>query len=100
AIAAAKPAPKTKRSGTTSAMPEGAKAAKLPAMLSPMLTTLVASAPTGPDWLHEIKYDGYRLIGRIENGKARLFSRNAKDWTAVFARIAADLPKLKVRTAW
>src|SRR5471032_2647985 len=65
-----------------------------------MLTTAVASAPTGPDWLHEIKYDGYRMLCRIEKGKARLYSRNAKDWTAAFAGIAADLGKLRVRTAW
>mgnify|MGYP003694474687 CR=1 FL=1 len=57
---------------------KGAKPAKSPAMLSPMLTTLVASAPTGPDWLHEIKYDGYRMLCRIESGKARLVSRNAQ----------------------
>ena len=81
-------------------MPNGAKAAALPAMLSPMLTTLVASAPTAPDWLHEIKYDGYRILCRIEKGKAQLFSRNAKDWTAAFAAIAADLAKLPVRAAW
>ena len=78
----------------------GAKAAKLPAKLSPMLTTLVTSAPTGDDWLHEIKYDGYRMLCRIEDGKARLVSRNGKDWTAAFAAVAADLAKLPVRAAW
>jgi bifunctional non-homologous end joining protein LigD len=79
---------------------KGAKPAKSPAMLSPMLTTLVATAPTGPEWLHEIKYDGYRMLCRIEGGKARLVSRNGKDWTKVFAGIAADLAKLPVRSAW
>src|SRR4029453_1975862 len=48
----------------------------------------------------EIKYDGYRMLCRIEKGKARLFSRNAKDWTAIFTGIAADLVKLPLRTAW
>ena len=100
AVAEAGPAAKKKGRGASNTMPEGAKAASLPAMLSPMLTTLVTSAPSGPDWLHEIKYDGYRMLCRIEKGNARLFSRNAKDWTAIFAGIAADLVKLPVRTAW
>src|SRR4030095_3943276 len=65
-----------------------------------MLTTLFTSAPTGQHWLHEIKYDGYRMLCRIENGKARMFSRNAKDWTAAFSPSAADLATLPVRTAW
>src|SRR5471030_2302054 len=100
AIAESRRVAKKKGGRATNAMPEGAKAAKLPAILSPMLTTPVARAPTGPDWLHEIKYDGYRMLCRIEKGKARLYSRNAKDWTAAFAGIAADLGKLPLRTAW
>jgi bifunctional non-homologous end joining protein LigD len=79
---------------------EGAKAAKLPAMLSPMLTTLVKSPPNGDEWLHEIKYDGYRMLCRIDNGKVQLVSRNGKDWTAVFAAVAQDLAQLPVRGAW
>ena len=82
------------------ATPVGARAAKLPPKLTPMLTTLVRSAPTGGDWIHEIKYDGYRMLGRIQDGKARLFSRTGKDWTAAFAPVAADLARLPVKTAW
>ncbi len=82
------------------ATPDGARAAPLPAALTPMLTTLVAATPRGNEWLHEIKYDGYRMLCRIDRGKVRLYSRNAKDWTSVFAAIAADLAKLPVRTAW
>jgi bifunctional non-homologous end joining protein LigD len=78
----------------------GAKAARMPAMLTPMLTTLVKSAPTGDEWLHEIKYDGYRMLCRIKKGKARLVSRNGKDWTAAFGTVAADLAELPVREAW
>lgn len=100
AIAEPEPAAKKKTSRATNAAPGGAKAARLPAMLSPMLTTLVTSAPSGSDWLHEIKYDGYRMMCRIEKRKARLFSRNANDWTAVFAGVAADLARLPVRGAW
>jgi bifunctional non-homologous end joining protein LigD len=92
----------TKGNGAT-ATPKnvsGAKAAKTPSTLLPTLATLVGSAPTGDDWLHEIKYDGYRMLCRIEKGKARLVSRNGKDWTAVFASVADDLAKLPVREAW
>src|SRR5262249_29260194 len=46
--------------------------ARLPAHLSPQLATLTSDAPTGPEWLHELKYDGYRALCRIERGKARL----------------------------
>ncbi|MEO8486987.1 MAG: DNA ligase D, partial [Betaproteobacteria bacterium] len=88
------------RATATSRLPEGAKRGRMPATMSPMLTTLVSSAPSGDDWLHEIKYDGYRMLARIERGKARLFSRSGKDWTQAFRPIAADLAKLPVKAAW
>ena len=42
------------------------------------------SPPAGPAWVHEIKYDGYRMLCRIADGEARMMSRNAKDWTGDF----------------
>ena len=62
---------------------------------SPQLATLVKEPPSGAGWIHEIKYDGYRIGCRIRNGRATLISRNGKDWTAAFPEIvaaAADLP--------
>jgi len=56
-------------------------AAKLPATVSPELATLVDSAPTGDDWVHEIKLDGYRILARVEHGTVTLLTRNGKDWT-------------------
>ena len=92
------------RSGAASTLAvkdvNGAKAAKVPANLSPMLTTLVKTPPNGDEWLHEIKYDGYRMLCRIDNGKVQLVSRNGKDWTAAFEAVAEDLAKLPVRAAW
>ena len=79
--------------------PKG-KAAPMPRMISPQLATLVDAAPTGDDWIYESKYDGYRMLCRIEKGRARLFSRNGKDWTARFPRQAQALAKLPVRQAW
>ena len=80
--------------------PKGAKKTAMPAFVPPMLTTLVAEPPAGDDWIHEIKYDGYRLVARIERGKCRLYSRNEKDWTASFPAIAKDLAALPVKSAW
>ncbi len=58
------------------ATPAGAKKAPMPATLAPVLATLVAHAPDGDDWINEIKYDGYRMLCRIDGGRARMYSRN------------------------
>ena len=65
----------------------------------PQLARLVKEAPEGDDWLHEMKYDGYRIGCRIEGGKVRLISRNGKDWTEAFPEISAAALKLGVRRA-
>ncbi len=84
-------APDRKNAGTRAA---------LPARMQPMLATLVAKAPSGDDWVHEIKYDGYRMLARIAKGKCTLFSRSGKDWTATFGAVAGELARLKLRDAW
>ncbi len=71
---------------------------KVPAFVEPQLATLVSEPPEGAKWLHEIKFDGYRIVARIDGGKVRLFSRNEKDWTSRFPEIAeaiAELPASK-----
>ena len=78
----------------------GSTSARLPAELAPELATLVDEAPEGPDWFHEIKYDGYRLLCRIANGKARLYTRAGNDWTSKFGSLPADAAKLPVEDAW
>jgi len=65
----------------------------------PQLATLVKSAPDGDDWLHEIKYDGYRMGCLLEGGRARLLSRNGKDWTDALRPIAVAAGRLGVRRA-
>ena len=77
----------------------GAKAAKLPAFVSPQLATLVDSIPAGDAWLHEIKFDGYRILCRIDDGRVSLLTREAQDWTHRFQPIAAAAKKLPVRQA-
>ncbi len=82
-----------------SALP-GARNAKLPPAMEPMLATLVAAPPAGDRWLHEIKFDGYRLIARIEAGKVRLLTRSGLDWTEKFgSTVAAALAALPVHDA-
>ena len=62
----------------------------------PQLATLVKDAPSGGGWLHEIKYDGYRIGARIRNGRVTLISRNGKDWTAAFPKIANAVAALPI----
>src|SRR5262249_44689498 len=80
--------------------PEGARSGPLPDALRPQLATLVTDAPSGDDWLHEIKFDGYRVLCRIDGGSARLFTRSGQDWTEKFPDVARDAEKLPIRRAW
>jgi len=94
-----KPAKVKPRPATGYAGIEGAKRASLPAKFSPTLATLVEEPPQGDDWIHEVKYDGYRIVARLQNGRIRLLSRNGKDWTDRFAPIAAQVKKIKAKSA-
>lgn len=78
----------------------GARVAKLPATLSPTLATLVDAIPTGDDWLHEVKFDGYRMLCRIDQSKVKIFSRNGKEWTDALPRLADAVGKLGLKSAW
>src|SRR3954471_2995289 len=59
--------------------------------VEPMLATPVQSVPTGTEWQFEVKHDGYRMIARTENGKARIWSRWGLNWTASFPSVAKSL---------
>jgi bifunctional non-homologous end joining protein LigD len=72
----------------------------LPAWVSPQLATLVAAAPVGDDWLHEVKLDGYRILARIERGRARLLTRNRQNWTDRFPAVAEAADALPVKEAF
>lgn len=65
----------------------------------PQLATLVDAPPEGDGWLHEIKLDGYRLLGFVSGGTARLRTRNGKDWTVKFPSLSAASEHLKVQDA-
>lgn len=75
--------------------------APLPETLSPQLATLAASPPEeAADWLWELKFDGYRLLTRIDSGKVTCFTRNGHDWTEKLPELETALSRLGVRSAW
>ena len=78
----------------------GAIKAKLPASLAPQLATLVDQPPPNPHaWSYEIKFDGYRLLARIDK-KITLFTRNGHDWTAKLAPLQNELARLNLPSGW
>ena len=75
------------------------KRATLPDFVKPCLATLVDNAPTGERWIHEVKFDGYRIQARLEGGKATLLTRKGLDWTGKFPSVAEAVEKLSADTA-
>jgi bifunctional non-homologous end joining protein LigD len=70
-----------------------------PRFIPPQLATLVDAPPQGEGWLHEIKFDGYRIIAVVHRGRARLITRNKLDWTHKYTRIAEAVEKLGLEDA-
>ena len=66
----------------------------MPGFIKPQLATLKSKAPKGEQWLHEIKFDGYRIQVHINSGRKKVFTRNGLDWTKRFSTIAGafDIP--------
>ena len=73
--------------------------APLPDFVPPCLATLSDTAPDGPDWIHEIKFDGYRIEARLDHGDVRLLTRKALDWAQKFPRVAEAVAALPARQA-
>src|SRR6266850_4031409 len=69
---------------------KGKKVSALPDFIAPQLCTLVDRPPGGEGWCHEIKFDGYRVQLRVEDGKATLKTRKGLDWTDKFRAIAKE----------
>src|SRR6185295_16293966 len=87
---AAKPAKPPTRRGSKKkpATIGGARDSRLPDFVTPSLATLSSTAPASSDWVHEIKFDGYRIQARIETGKVALRTRSGLVWTKKFPLIA------------
>jgi ATP-dependent DNA ligase len=67
--------------------------------IEPCLPTLARVVPDGPQWAHEIKHDGYRMICRRDGDRVRVFTRRGHDWTNRVPRIAEALASLRVSSA-
>jgi bifunctional non-homologous end joining protein LigD len=79
---------------------EGAAKAEMPSSLEPMLATLVTSIPPGTDWLYEVKWDGYRALCSVADGKVRMLSRRGNNLNKQFAPVAEALQQcVKADTA-
>jgi len=63
----------------------------MPCFIKPQLATLKSKAPKGEQWLHEIKFDGYRIQVHINRGRKKVYTRNGLDWTKLFSTIAGAL---------
>jgi bifunctional non-homologous end joining protein LigD len=77
-----------------------AEATALPGWIKPQLTKVVDQPPDGPEWLHEIKFDGYRMHARLDQGAVRLLTRTGLDWTPKYPAIAAAVALLPARQAY
>jgi len=76
------------------------RAVKMPEFIVPQLATRVDAAPPGENWLHEIKFDGYRIHVRVENGRVKILTRHGEDWTARFKELTQSLNELPADTAY
>ena len=75
-------------------------AAAQPEWVPPQLTQLVDAAPEGDQWLHEIKFDGYRMHARLDRGAVKLLTRTGLDWTHKYPPIAAAVSSLGARQVY
>jgi DNA ligase D-like protein (predicted ligase) len=71
-----------------------------PAWIKPQLAKLVERAPDGPDWLHELKLDGYRMHARLDAGRAQILTRRGNDWTDKYPAIAKAIRGLPAQNAY
>jgi hypothetical protein len=76
----------------------GAPLIRADGFVAPCIPTLAAKPPAGPDLVHEIEHDGYRLIVRLNGRKVRLFTRRGHDWTDRYPTIAAAAAKLRAKS--
>ena len=89
-----------KRSASQAIKPARSRGIPLPAFISPQLSQPVEKPPAGPQWVHEIKLDGFRMAARIDNGRVQLLTRTGLDWTGKYPSAIAALANVKAKTAY
>src|SRR5207248_7499813 len=72
----------------------------LPTWIKPQLAALVKQAPDGTDWLHEIKFDGYRMHARLDAGRVQILTGRGNEWSDKHSAIANDIPGLPGPSAY
>jgi ATP-dependent DNA ligase len=72
----------------------------LPRFVPPQLSELVEKPPSGPQWLHEIKLDGFRMAARLDHGRAQLLTRTGLDWTDKYPSVIEAPANVKAKTAY
>jgi bifunctional non-homologous end joining protein LigD len=77
----------------------GARRATMPGSITPQLATLVERPPDGEEWLHELKFDGYRMLCYLQRGQVKFWSRNGKDWTEKFLNLIEAMKAIPAVTA-
>jgi bifunctional non-homologous end joining protein LigD len=101
ALEDAKPARKTAAQPRRGAMPDGAVKAELPETLTPELATLVDGPPADPEnYIYEIKFDGYRMVTRVQGKDIRLITRNGNDWTDKLKPLQQEIRRMKLPDGW
>lgn len=72
-----------------------------PGFIRPCQAMLADTVPAGPEWVHEIKHDGFRVVAQKQRDRVRLWSRNGRDWSAEFTAIVASMRELHAQPfAW
>ncbi|MCS0631938.1 DNA ligase D [Telluria mixta] len=100
-LEAAKPARKAAAKPKRGGMPDGAVKADLPETLTPELATLVDGPPADPEnYIYEIKFDGYRMVTRVQGKDIRLITRNGNDWTDKLKPLQQEIRRMKLPDGW
>jgi bifunctional non-homologous end joining protein LigD len=94
--------PKSARATPIGTVPNRRRAelAPPPAWIKPELAKLVEKAPDGPEWLHEIKFDGYRMHARLDASRPQILTRRGNDWTDKYPAIAKAIAGLPAQNAY
>jgi bifunctional non-homologous end joining protein LigD len=96
---ASRTATKSRTARKTKSDDSPGRPASLPREPEAQLATLVERPPEGPDWVHEMKFDGYRILTVVANGKARLVSRRGQNWTARMPEVAEVAASIRADSA-
>lgn len=102
-VAAGEDAPKQRKAGQSLAKAAGRpkqNSSAMPGFVEPCLARLQATPPAGQEWLHEVKFDGYRVQAHLQGGKIKLYTRTGLDWTGKFGeQLVASLANLPAKQA-